>query len=255
VTARESVAATLAARGPEARRAVEEMVAGDARLPASARMEIYADMYFARIRDVLADEYPKTAGALGPAAFHHLVTDYLDVCRPSHPSLREVGARLPGFVAAHAATAERPWLAELARLERARFELFDGPDAEPLTVEALRARPPERFAALPLRLVPSHELIATRFDVVSLWRADDPAAAAPDPNPTTLIVWRRNSDVFHRAVDVEEGDWLRSLEGGDVTFGELCAGLAAGRTDEAAAACAFVLCGRWANDGLLRISR
>ena len=85
VTARDSVAATVAARGPELRRAVEEMVAGDERLPAIARLEIYADMYFVRIHDVLADEYAKTAATLGAAAFHGLVLDYLDACRPDHP--------------------------------------------------------------------------------------------------------------------------------------------------------------------------
>ena len=252
VTARDSVAATVAAGGPDLRRAVEEMVAGDARLPAIARLEIYADMYFARIHDVLRDEYAKTAAALGAAAFHGLVLDYLDACRPDHPSMREVGARLPAFLAAHPTVARQPWLAELARLERARLEMVDSADVETLTPEALRTLQPERFAGLRLRLVPGHALFATRFDVVPLWRSDDPEAAVREPSPTALLVWRRELDVLHRAVDGEEADWLRRLEGGDVTFEELCAGLAQGRTDEAAAARAFELVGCWASDGLLR---
>ena len=252
VTARDSVAATVAARGLKMRRAVEEMVAGDARLPAIPRLEIYADMYFVRIHDVLGDEYAKTAAALGAASFHGLVLDYLDACRPDHPSMREVGARLPAFLAAHSTTAGRPWLAELAQLERARLELVDSADAEALTLEGLRTLPPERFAALRLQLVPSHALFATRFDVVPLWRSDDPGAAVPEPSPTALLVWRRELDVLHRAVDGEEADWLRRLEAGEVSFEELCAGLGRGRTDEAAAARAFELVGRWTSDGLLR---
>jgi hypothetical protein len=252
VTARDSVAATVEARGPDLRHAVEEMVAGDARLPALARLEIYADMYFVRIHDVLCDEYAKTAAALGARAFHGLVLDYLDACRPDHPSMREVGARLPAFLAAHPATARRPWLAELARLERARLEMVDSADAETLTLEALRALPPEKFSPLCLRLVPSHALFAVRFDVVPLWRSDDLGATLPEPSPTALLVWRHELEVLHRAVDGEEADWLRRLEAGDVTFEELCAGLGRGRTDEAAAARAFELVGRWASDGLLR---
>jgi hypothetical protein len=199
VTARDGVAATVAAGGPDARGALETMVAGDARLPAIERLEIYADMYFARIRDVLAEEYPQTLAALGAAVFQELAADYLAACRPNHPSLREVGARLPAFLGAHATADERPWLAELARLERARLELFDGPDAEALTLEALRARPPAQLAALRLCLVPSHALVPTRFDVAALWRGDAPSDRDPAPNPTTLIVWRRENDVFHRA--------------------------------------------------------
>ncbi|HSY38003.1 MAG TPA: putative DNA-binding domain-containing protein [Polyangia bacterium] len=252
VTARESVAATVAARGPEMRRAIEELVDGDARLPAIARLEIYADMYFARIHEVLGDEYAKTAAALGAAGFHRLVLDYLDACRPDHPSMREVGARLPAFLAAHPTAARRPWLAELARLERARLEMFDSADAQILTLEALRTLPPEWFAALHLRLVPSHALCATRFDLVPLWRSDDPSAAVPEPSPTALLVWRRELEVLHRAVDGEEADWLRRLEAGDVRFEALCAGLGRGRGDEAAATRAFELVGRWARDGLLR---
>lgn len=251
VTARASVAATVAARGPEGRSAVEEMVAGDARLPAIARLEIYADMYFVRIHDVLADEYAKTAAALGAVAFHELVLDYLDACRPEHPSMSEVGARLPAFLAAHPATAERPWLAELARLERARLEMVDSADAEALTLDALRALLPEQFAPLRLRLVPSHALFASRYDVVSLWRSPD-LVAVPEPSPAALLVWRRELEVLHRAVDSEEADWLRRLEAGDVRFEELCDGLGRGRSDEAAAARAFELVGRWATDGLLR---
>ena len=252
VTARQSVAATVAARGPETRTAVEEMVAGDARLPAISRLEIYADMYFVRIHDVLADEFAKTLAALGGAAFHELVLDYIDACRPEHASMREVGARLPAFLAAHPTAAGRPWLAELARLERARLDMVDSADAETLTLEALRTLPPDGFAPLRLRLVPSHALFANRFDVVSLWRSDEPTDARPEPSPTALLVWRRAMEVLHRTVDGEEADWLRQLEAGDVTFEELCAGLGRGRTDEAAAARAFELVGRWASDGLLR---
>jgi hypothetical protein len=252
VTARADVAAAVAAGGPEARRSLEEMVAGDARLPATERLQIYADMYFARIRDVLAEEYTKTLAVLGAAGFQDLVADYLEVCRPNHPSLREAGARLPAFLAAHAAATARPWVAALAHLERARLELFDGPDAEVLTLEALRALPPATFAALPLRLVPSHALLETRFDVAALWRAEDPAAVPPAMAPTTLIVWRRDGEVFHRLADVEEAAWLPRFVTSAVTFEEVCAALATHRTEEAAAARAFELLGRWASDGLLR---
>ncbi|HVV48278.1 MAG TPA: DNA-binding domain-containing protein [Polyangia bacterium] len=251
VTARDDVTVS-AARAPETARAIEAMVSGDARLPAAARLQIYADMYFARLRDVLAEEYPKTLAVVGAAAFQDLVADYLAACPPNDPSLREAGARLPDFLSGHAAAAERPWIAELARLERARLELFDGPDAEPLTFEALRACPPEAFAALPLRLVPSHARLATRFDVAALWRSDDPRADTPAPAPARLIVWRRDGDVLHRSADPEEADWLDRLASTAVSFGALCEALAESRTDEAAAARAFELVGRWATDGLLR---
>ena len=65
-----------------------------------------------------------------------------------------------------------------------------------------------------------------------------------------LLVWRRDLDVFHRAIDAEEAECLERV-GGGIAFAELCARLAIGRTDEVAAVRAFELVARWAADGLL----
>jgi hypothetical protein len=244
VTARESVAAEVAARGPAARRELEAWAVGDARLSAVERLDIYANMYFFRIRDVLAEEHPRTAAALGADAFHNLVTDYLAACRPDHPSLREVGARLPAFLAAHPLGEARPWLAEVARLERTHLELFDGPDAAALSVEALRRTPPERLGGLALRLGPCHALLDNRFRVAA-------PTTVPEQGPETLFVWRRELEVFHRAVDSDEAAWLRRLAPG-ISFEALCEELGRDAPDDVAAARALALVGRLAADGALR---
>jgi hypothetical protein len=268
VTARDSVA-TIAARDAGARAAVDAMIAGDARLSAIDRLDVYASMYFIRVHDVLRDELPRTAALLGGEAFHGLVTDYLVACPPHPPSLREAGARLPDFLAAHALAAERPWLAEVARLERSRTEVFDGPDATPIAIAALRDVPPERFGALRFALIPSHRLLANRFAIAPIWRAqkageeageeaeqeaaeegDD--AAPPRAAPETLIVWRRDDVVYHRAADEDEARWLpRLARTGGVLFAELCAAISETQSDEAAAARAFELCARWTGEGLI----
>ena len=255
VTARDNVAA-IVARDADTRAAVDGMVAGDGRLSAAERLDVYANMYFVRIHDVLREEAGRTAAALGAESFHALVTDYLVACPPAHPSLREVGARLPAFLAGHRLSAGRPWLAELARLERARLEVFDGPDAAPLSIAALRAVAPETFGALRLRLIPAHRLLENRFAIAATWRAEDPGAAPPVETAETLIVWRRDGDVFHRAADADEAAWLRALaaEGG-VLFAGLCETLGETRSEEAAAARAFELVGRWTGEGLLRLGQ
>jgi len=251
VTAREDVA-TIAARDPAVRTSIEAMVAGDARLSAVDRLDVYASMYFVRIHDVLRDELARTAAVLGGEAFHALVTDYLQACPPAHPSLREVGARLPAFLAAHALAADCPWVAELARLERARLEVFDGPDAAPLTIAALRDTAPGRFGALRLRLIPAHRLLAGRFTISETWRAADPSGKPPHAEPETLIVWRRDVDVFHRAVDADEARWFTRLAGEkEIAFEALCAELGETRSNEEAAARAFELVARWAGEELL----
>jgi hypothetical protein len=159
---------------------------------------------------------------------------------------------LPDFLASHALGGGRPWLAELARLERARVEVFDGPDAATVSITALRAVAPERFGALRLSLVPSHRLLANRFAISETWRADDPGAAPPRAEAETLIVWRRDVDVFHRCADGDEAHWLPRLSPQEgVPFEAVCAQLGETRPDAAAAARAFELVARWAGEGLL----
>ena len=256
VTARENVPA-IVARDDDARAAVDEMVVGDATLSAIDRLDVYASMYFVRIHDVLRDEFPRMATVLGGEAFHGLVTDYLVACPPRHPSLREAGDRLADFLATHALSSARPWLPELARLERARAEVFDGPDAIPVAIADLRGVAPERFGALRLRLVPSHRLLTNRFAIAASWRAgdgagDDGAPPPPRADAETLIVWRRDDAVYHRPADGDEAGWLSRLAGADgALFGELCAALGETQSEAAAAARAFELLARWAGEGLI----
>jgi len=251
MTAPAGVAPALAARGLAAD-ALDGLIAGDHRLGAVARLDLYANMYFFRILDVLREEFPRLAAALGGDAFHDLITDYLLAARPAHPSLREVGARLPGFLRTHAsgqAGGGRPWLAELAALERTHRELFDASDADPLTMAALQGLTPEAFATLPVRLIPAHRLLGQAFELSAVWEG----GGSPEACPETLLVWRRDATVHHRAVMTAELAMLRRAAE-PVTLADLCQVFAGARTetdDEALVAEAFQIIARWVDDALL----
>jgi hypothetical protein len=254
VTAPEGVAEELAAHNipPDE---LASMVVGDRRASAVERLDVYANMYFYRILDVLRTDYPKLLAVVGDAAFHNLATDYL-VAHPSrHPSLRFVGSALPGFVASHALGARRPWLAELAALEWARVDVFDRADVRLLTRDTLAARPPEAFAALALGPIPAHELVTVTHDVEETWRVveggREPEPPRPTEEPRTLLVWRRGVTVHHRLVDEFERAALELVRAG-TTFGLLCSALGARLpSEEEAAARAAGFLGRWLADELL----
>jgi hypothetical protein len=258
-------------------RDLEGLVRASGRLAAVERVDVYANMYFFRILEVLADEFAKIVTLIGAGAFHNLITDYLLAHRPAHPSLREVGARLPGYLATHPLTEDRPWLSELARLERLRFELFDGPDAEALTLDWVRALPPASLPDLALRAVPCLATLSTKFAIAPLWRAledaragakrpedrsaedrpaeDRPAtldAGVPPPGSRgTILIWRKDLTVFHRALDADEIVCLPLLQAG-TTFAAICERALADAADtETAARRAFELLARWIDDGVL----
>jgi hypothetical protein len=257
VTGPEGVAKELAARRiPE--RELAALIAGDARASAVERLDVYANMYFFRILDVLRADYPKLVAVLGDDAFHNLATGYLQAHPSRHPSLRFVGAALPAFVAGHALAAERPWLGELAALEWARVDVFDRADAEVLARETLAALGAEDFAGLALAPVPACALVPADFAVEEAWRAveadDAPAPPVRAPDGHAVLIWRRGVVVHHRAVEAPERRALELVLRGTTgtTFGALCAALgeALGSDDEAAALGARCLT-QWLADELL----
>jgi hypothetical protein len=255
VTGAESVAKELAARGI-AERELDDVIAGDARASAVERLDVYANMYFFRILDVLRADYPKLVAVVGDDSFHDLATDYLLAHPSRHPSLRFVGAALPAFVAAHALATERPWLGELAALEWARVDVFDRADEPLLARQDVAAVAPEAFAEIALAPIAACALVPAAFAVEDTWRvleadgARGPVPARADPGHAVLV-WRRGVTVHHRAVSAPERRALELLFARP-TFGALCAALGELTASEEAAAQLAVQClGQWLADELL----
>jgi hypothetical protein len=255
ITAPRGVAAGLTAQGRTTAQ-LGQVIAGDARASAVDRLDVYANMYFYRIRDTLRDYFPATAAVLDEAGFHNLITDYLLAHPSRHPSLREVGRWLPEFVATHGLAAARPWLGQLAALEWARLDVFDRADQPPLTRERLATLAAEAFTTLALPLVAAHELVEGPHAVEEIWAAvqtSQPVPEAPSITPppgSALLVWRRELTVYHRRVEAPEAQALTWLRAG-LNFGALCERLADDRSPQAAAQLASVWLSTWLADELI----
>jgi hypothetical protein len=245
ITAPEGVVEGLKTMGL-VERDVEEMICSDERRTGVERLDIYANMYFYRILDVLRDMYPKLTEAVGDAPFHNLITSYLLEYPSSHPSLRNVGEKLPAFLDAHQLP-DRPWLSDLARLEWARHDVFDLADADALTMELLRGLDPNAFAGLALPLIPALRIVRVKHSVEDTY--DDPSQA-PAAGRRTLLVWRQGSDVYHRATDEREAAALAMLERG-TSFGLICEWLGRELPEAEAPQAAFGLLAQWATDEIL----
>ena len=252
ITAPEGVAPGLAALSPSERAAANALVRDDARLSAVERFDIYADMYFYRIRDCLKEDFAAVCAVIGEAAFHNLITDYLLVHPSSHFSLRYVGRHLPAFVSTHPLGAQWPYLADLARLEWTILEAFDAADAQPLDAEALAAVPQERWPDLRFTLTPSLCLLDVDWPVHEIWRQTQvgETPAEPQPAATCLRVWRPEWRVFHRQMDPAEAAALRAVQQ-ETAFAEVCEQIAAFVSDVQSAERAVALLGQWLTDGLL----
>lgn len=210
-----------------------------------ARLRVYAHAYTARIAGVLVADYPKLEALTGRV--RALTPDYLRAHPPAHPSLREVGRDLAGFLAVRG---EPPHLVELARLERARLEAFDGGrDVTPLGRDDLARLAPEDFPGLRLALVPSAQLVALAWNADELWDALEEDRPPPTPRPLAraVLVWRREVTVVHRTLEADEAPVLTALAAG-ASFAAACEPLAA---QPAADERAVSLLLRWLDAGVL----
>jgi hypothetical protein len=253
ITAPSGVAEGLAAERRMPAGGLDALVRGDDRLSAEDRVDIYANMYFYRLLDVVKEDFPATLKVIGDDNFHNLATGYLLEYPPTEPSVLFCGRHLAKYLRDHPLKKDAPYLADLAMLERAMVEVFHGPDAPALESGQMRAIAPEKWPRLKLRTHPAVQVLKLKYRVAALLQAVEerrewkPAEAGI----VEVIVWRRNSRVFYRELERAEECAIAALCEG-VTFAKVCDLVAADRdtTRDPVEELNRILA-RWLDDGIL----
>jgi hypothetical protein len=271
ITAPEGVAAGLAAErapGPRTFEDLERLIEGDDRLSANQRLEIYANAYFYRILDCLKEDFPATRATLGDDNFHNLVTGYLIEYPPTEPSISYAGRHLGEFLCDHPFIEQWPFLADLARLERTLVEVFHAADAEPLDAATMRSVAPEDWPGFGMRTHPALAIVDCEWRVDEFLRAVETAEAGADGrpqeparSPVSVLVWRKSSRVYYRALQHPERAALDVARAG-TTFSAICEAVAAaageghGDDGEVAPVSRLIarLFARWLDDGVFVVA-
>jgi hypothetical protein len=233
--------------------ALVQLVEGRGQLEPKERIDIYARMYYARLLDVLREDFPRVAAILGGECFDGVVRAYLTRHPSTNPSLRHLGRHFAAFLDTRAESAAFPFLRDLARLEWTRLEVFDAPDAEPLHLEHLQALSPDEWPDLRVRLIPAFRVLQSDWPVHEIW-----AAAEKEPlnheswrlEKTALRVWREGFAVYHARMEALEQAALDRVHAGE-PFAAVCATLESLLSAEEAAPVTGSLLLRWIEDGIL----
>ncbi len=215
-------------------------------LQPAQRLEIYADAYVVRLREVLAEDFPRVATLIGERQFNRLVCEYLRAHPSTEPSVRHLGRALAEFIRGRG---DLPlWLADLAALEWARVSAFDAPDDQPLTAAKLAAIDPAQWPQLTMAAVRSLEVIIAQWPVHRLWlddKSDGLEACA-----TSIRVWRRpDFSVLHAPMDRYEAAAIAKLLKGS-SFAEICQAFDDLDEQEGATQAGALLL-RWLEDGIV----
>lgn len=165
------------------RGALEQLVRRSSRLTAEQRLEIYANAYYARLLECLRDTFPVLTQVLGAEVFDGFAFDYLQRYPSRSYTLYRLAESFPRFL--EETRPDRPpapagptwpdFLIDLATLELAIAEVFDGPGVEgdPLLAPAdlLALQAGGRFAAARLAPVPCLRLLRFRYPVNAFYSA------------------------------------------------------------------------------------
>ena len=125
---------------------------------AAARFRVYRNNYRHGLARQLAEAYPVVERLVGDAFFAATAQVFLHAHPPRTRSLALFGAGFAEFLEGFPPAASVPYLADVARLERARLEALHAADADPLAPAALTGRPELSEESMPFRtnpLVPS----------------------------------------------------------------------------------------------------
>lgn len=136
----------------------------------SNRFAVYRNNVIVGLIDALQARFPATCRIVGEEFFRAMAREYVLAELPTTPVLFHYGDRFLDFVAQFEAADCLPYLADVARIERALSDAYHASDAEPLGTAALSGLASYQIAALSLLLHPSVRIVRSKYTSVSIWR-------------------------------------------------------------------------------------
>jgi len=160
-----------------------------------ARLAVYRNNVVSSLIDAVADTFPVVQELVGEEFFRAMASLFVRQHPPRSRVLAHYGTEFADFVDGFAPARAVPYLADVARLERARVLAHHAADAGALTAgmlgEAMSSG--EDLGALKLVCHPSTSVVVSAYAIVSLWAAHqgDGDLSAVDPTlPESALVVR-----------------------------------------------------------------
>lgn len=215
---------------------------------------IYRDAYALRLIEVVGKDHEMLHLYLGEDRFSAMARAYIASCPSNTPNARWFSQRLPEFLKTNEPYARRPILSELALLERALNDAFDGADVPVLRMADLAALPPQTWGELSFVSHPTARRLDVHTNVGAIWAAlkagNVPPAWTLSDDATQILVWRQETTSRFREIGAEEAMvWAEAVSGS--RFSVLCELLATYDDAPAAPARAAGYLKTWLEAGLL----
>jgi hypothetical protein len=222
-----SYAAVFAAALLDPDVATPAAVAGPKSKGARKRYDVYRNNVTVSLINALAAVFPATQRITGEDFFRAMARFYVRAAPPTSPLVFEYGRDFPDFIEQYEYAQSAPWLADVARIERAWLDAYHAADIQPLMPRALASIPPEQLVDTILKPHPAARIVRSRFPAVTIFTANRSDGSASHVE----VVGAEDALLTRPALDVE----VRQLPpGGAIFLTRLIAGESLGASAAAA---------------------
>jgi hypothetical protein len=202
-----------------------DSVSGPRGKGARKRFNVYRNNVAHGLTQAMGSVFPAVKALCGEARFNDAARLHLAENPPHSRLVFVLGHGFGDFLDAFPpARAQMPWLADLARLERAWLDAWHAADAAPLDAAALAAIAPEALHHARFSAHPAARVVPSRFAIHALFQAGRAGAAfGGDPaTPQSCLVTRPHLSVEVRLLDGAGAAYFSVILAGQ-TLGEAAA--------------------------------
>jgi hypothetical protein len=198
-------------------RETPSLVSGPNGKGAVKRYNVYRNNVTVSLIDALAAIYPAVQRITGVEFFRAMARFHIRDKPPTSPLLFEYGTDFPAFVESYEYAQAMPWLADIARIERAWLDAYHAADATPLIPDRLASVPPDRLADL--RFIPhsATNIVRSRYAALAIFSANrsaDPVGQINAAEAEDALITRAEYDVEVRHLPDGGAIFLTALMGG-----------------------------------------
>lgn len=203
-------------------RVIPDGVIGPNGKAAEKRYNVYRNNVTVSLIEALVSIYPAVQRLTGVEFFRAMARFHIRATPPASPLLFEYGRDFPDFIERYEYAQSLPWLADVARMERAWLDCYHAADEDPLDPDALGHVPPTMLGGITFAAHPAVRILRSRFSAVSIFAANRGTGEIPPMDadePEDALITRPVGEVVVRHLGPGGATFLTRLIAGDTLGG------------------------------------
>lgn len=185
--------------------------------PSSRRFAVYRNNVVFGLIEALGAAFPAVHRIVGADFFLAMARAYVVREPPRSPIMLDYGAGFPDFIRHFEPAMALPYLADVARIERAWSEAYHAPEASPIDPCEFIAIASGQLPAMRLVFHPSLRVVRSHFPALTIWQmsvADGVPAPVDLAASEDALVVRPRIDVEARSIPKGSPEFIEALADG-----------------------------------------